>query len=312
MRSIVAIGMFDGVHAGHRHLLADLTGEARRRGLEPAVVTFDRHPLSVIRPERCPGLLTTSEERGALLREAGIGRIEVLRFDESMRSLTAAEFARDILLPRLEAAAVMLGYDNGFGSDQLRDADDYRRALAPLGIEVTQSSPFGGSGSDGPTPASSVIRNMLTAGDITGANALLGRPYNLTGKVVPGKQLGRTIGFPTANVAPHPDKLIPAAGVYAATADVDRLNGVPALVNIGTAPTVNGPGSSRIIVEAHLDLAGAATADTVGDTFKKYDFYGKTMTLRLLHRIRDEKRFDSLDALRGALEKDLRTLRACL
>lgn len=282
----VAIGMFDGVHRGHRFLLDRLKAEAERRGFEPAVVTFDRHPKSVIRPDEMPRLLTTVSERVALLTEAGIHNIEVVPFDGDLRRLTAAEFARRVLLEQLEARYLLLGYNNGFGADRLGAVEAYREALAPLGIEVDVCQPL-----DRLSVSSSAIRRAIADGDMVSAAQMLGRSYDITGTVVKGRQLGRTIGFPTANLRVAGDKLLPRPGVYAA-----ECFGAPAMLNIGTAPTVSDGGT--MTVEVHIIATSPADAST------PLDLYGKTVAVTVLKRLRDEQRFADLDRLRAALEAD--------
>ncbi len=299
MPTAVSIGMFDGVHIGHRFILDHLKDYARAHGLEPAVVTFDRHPLAVIRPEAAPPLLSDVDSRVDMIRDCGIDRVIVLPFDATLRRLTAAEFARDILAPRLDARAVMLGYDNGFGSDRLGSPEAYSAALSPLGIDVTACPPYPGE-----AVSSSIIRRALADGDIATANRLLGRPFTISGTVVPGKQLGRTIGFPTANIAPAPGMALPAAGVYACrvVAPGTNLDGLPAMLNVGTAPTVNGADATRLITEAHI---------ITPDDTPTLNIYNKPLTLNVISRLRDEQRFPSIDALTAALATDkARTLAA--
>lgn len=302
MKSMLSIGMFDGVHPGHRHLLRQLVADAKRRGLASAVVTFDRHPLSLIRPDSCPRLLTTASERRKLLSAEGVDNVFVLPFDESTRRLTARQFMEVAVKPLVDVKAIMLGYDNGFGSDRLRDPEAYRAVFEPLGIEILRSTKSAVD-ENGVAPSSSAIRNALASGDIPLASRLLGRDYSVSGTVVRGRQLGRTLGFPTANLQIAPEKLLPALGVYAARAIIDgdsRTQPVPALVNIGTAPTVNGADAEKIIVEAYLDLGADSDCP---------DLYGRIVTTEFVGRLRGEQRFPGLEELKSAIASDLSALR---
>lgn len=292
--------MFDGVHRGHRFLIERLVAEGRRRGLRTLVVTFDRHPLTEINPILAPKLLMSTDERIAALGALGADRVEVLAFDSALRRLTARQFAENVLQP-LGVRAVLLGYDNAFGSDRLKTLDEYAAVLNPCGIEVIRCTPFNNPDS-ADIPASSAIRRALAVGDVASANDMLGRPFTISGTVVGGRRLGRTLGFPTANLDIAPDTMLPASGVYAGTAQVpllDKTESLPALVNIGTAPTVNGPDARRVIVEVHID------------TDIPLDLYDKHLTVSLFRRIRDERRFPDVDALREALHADLADLRRC-
>lgn len=294
----VAIGMFDGVHIGHRFVLDRLKDYARLNGLQPAVVTFANHPLSVIRPEAAPPLICDLDNRIDKIHRQGIDSVVVLPFDNALRRLTAAEFGRDILRPQLDARAVLLGYDNGFGSDRLASPQEYADALAPLGIDVAAYPPY----PDGAV-SSSIIRRMLAGGDIQAANKLLAEPFTISGTVVSGRRLGRTIGFPTANIVPSPGLVLPASGVYAARVISSNpvIDGRPAMLDVGTAPTVNGTAATRVITEAHIILPDSTPAP---------DLYGSKLTLSLMERLRDEQSFPDLDALTAALAADReRTLR---
>ena len=283
-RSIVAVGMFDGVHAGHKFVLERLCELAETLKLEPVVVTFANHPCSVVRPDKTPLLITDVKSRIELIRKTGVERVEVLSFDESLRQLTAAEFVEKILKPRFGAEAVLIGYDNGFGSDKLNGADAYRSVLEPLGVTVYGCSPYAGF-----EVSSTMIRRALLEGDIEAANKMLGREFRISGKVVTGRKLGSTIGFPTANISVDKELILPKQGVYAA-----ECCGLPTMVNIGTAPTVSKDAEAPVTVEAHI----------IGGEDDKMNLYGKTIDIYLLARIRDERRFENLDELKTALERD--------
>lgn len=293
MKTSIAIGMFDGVHTGHKFLLDRLRHIAAASGTEPAVVTFDRHPLEIIRPGHSPLLLTDVDERIDLIRGAGIDRIEVVNFDEAVRSLTASDFCRTFLCPTLDPAVLLLGYDHGFGSDRLKGRQSYAEALTPLGISVEDCPPY----PDGPV-SSTIIRQQLAEGDVVRAAESLGRLYRIVGRVNHGKQLGRTIGFPTANIDIAPDRMIPADGVYAGivSSGPGHVVGKSAMINIGTAPTVNGTDATKRTVEAHI-----LDSDS--------DLYGKKLGIDFVKRLRDEQRFDNIDSLRSALQADMLAVR---
>lgn len=288
--SIVAIGMFDGVHRGHRYVLQQLLDESRRLDVRPIVVTFDCHPKSVICAERAPRLITDTDRKCRYIRDLGIDDIAILPFNNHLRSLTAEQFAQKILIPQFDVRYVLLGYDNGFGSDRLRSPEQYRDVLRRVGIEVIECRPLPGL-----EVSSTLIRNKLGEGDIKGANNLLGNNHVITGKVVGGKQLGRTIGFPTANIDTG-TVLLPRSGVYAARViEPVALAGTPVMLNIGTAPTVNHNPQGPVTVEAHL----ITDADL--------DLYGCTVSVELVERLRDEQTFSSLEALQAALARDRAT-----
>lgn len=296
-RKAAIVGMFDGVHLGHRFLIDRLKREASIRGMSPSVFTFPSHPLTVVNPAIAPRLLSTPEEKLSLLAGTGIRIPDIgfILFDEELRNLHAADFL-GMLHDRYDVDFILRGFNNRFGTERNLSGDDYRRIAADCGIELVEadSLPFG----DGENPlpvSSSRIRQDIEEGNIEGANLMSGHPYRLTGTVVGGKRLGRTIGFPTANISvPHSAKLIPARGVYICVAEADGSR-MKAMVNIGLRPTVDGPGSAQTI-EAHIiDFNG--------------DIYGKEVTLEFHKRLRDEILFSSPAELADRLEADRRITR---
>ena len=293
--TIVAVGMFDGVHRGHRFILERLVSLAHKLDLEPAVVTFANHPLSVIAPDRQPGLLSDTATRVGHIEQCGISNIRILTFDDALRGLIATEFAHKFLKTELNARAVLLGHDNGFGSERLRSVEAYRTALQPLGIDVYACEALPGQ----TVINSTAVRNAVSSGDMHRAEELLGRPYMLSGKVVRGKHLGTTIGFPTANIATG-SLLLPRPGVYRGTVvEPARAAGLPAMINIGTAPTVND--GNDIVVEVHI-----ISDQPLGD------MYGEKVSVTVSERLRDERRFASVAELQQALAADRqRILRQC-
>lgn len=286
MSTAVTVGTFDGVHRGHQTVLRMLREESARLGLAPLVVTFDRHPLETVAPERAPGLIMAPDSRDALIRGCGV-EVERVAFTEDVRRMTAAEWMRR-LVGEYGASMLLLGYDNTFGSDgMVMTSDDFRAEGQRIGLRVEVAPAVAGC-------SSSAVRKALAAGDIMLAASILGRPFSIRGVVGRGRQLGRTIGMPTANVEASPRQLVPAPGVYAARACVP-LSGktavYDAVVNVGTSPTVTDCGVMRI--EAHLlGFSG--------------DLYDREIRIEFGTKIREERKFHSLDDLRAQIEADIR------
>lgn len=280
------IGMFDGVHIGHRHLIDTLI-RANTADLPPGAVTFTDHPLVTLRPEAAPALLTPPDEKANLLRSLGVHPC-MMQFDRSIASMSAKQFMQ-LLKERYDIDRLVLGFNNRFGHDKNLSFTDYCRLGKELGIEVIQAAEL-------PSPStvsSSAIRQCLLDGEVARASEMLSRPYSLTGTVEHGQHLGSKIGFPTANLNPDsPRQLIPATGVYAAKAITDDGTIHTAAVNIGYRPTVDRSASPLKTIEAHLiDFTG--------------DLYDRKLTLEFTIKIRDERRFDSIDDLRRQLDRDI-------
>ena len=289
---IATIGFFDGVHIGHCHLINMLKKVARERGVEACVITFDRHPRQVVQPEWCPEMLTTLEEKTQLLEATGIDRCEVLHFDREMANQSAHDFMLHTLKEKLGVSILVTGYDNRFGHNRSEGFEDYVRYGKEIGIEVIKGEEL----TDGSNNvSSSSIRRMLKEGRIEDATRCLGREYQLTGTVVGGEHIGRTIGFPTANIRPNDSsKLIPANGVYAVDvwSQAGDINRERAMLNIGTRPTFNGTATT---IEVHIPhFAG--------------NLYGSTLSIAFLRKIREERKFDSPEALIEQLNKDLNNI----
>jgi len=304
---IATTGFFDGVHLGHRLVTERLVSLAHERGDESLVITFWPHPRAVLQDgARELRLLNSLEEKKELLRGLGVDRVEVLDFSRSFAALTAEQYLRDVLQHRFGVTTLLVGYDNRLGSDRLT-ARELRPIAASLDIELLELPPL--SFRPGETPlsfrpseaplsfrpseargeiSSTVIRKSLEQGLVQAAAEMLGYGYSLTGAVVAGNHLGRTIGFPTANMRLYePLKLIPARGVYAVEAEVLGET-YRAMTNIGTRPTVGG---TYTTVETHiLDF--------------DEDIYGLPLKITFLRRIRDEIHFPSLDGLKAQLAKD--------
>lgn len=291
MKGFVAtIGMFDGVHLGHRFLLDRVRREAAGRGLATLVVTFAEHPLSVINASLAPKRLTTNERRTKLLLDSGIDRVETLEFDETLRQLTAAEFMRH-LRDSYGVATLVMGFNHRFGHDRPATREQYVEVGRAVGVDVVFAEPYDGDG--GENVCSSAIRTALTAGDVAAANRMLGRPYSLRGKVVGGKQLGRKIGFPTANISTDDSLLIPARGVYAVDVTLDDGEKRRGMLNIGVRPTVDGSVAPVTTLEVNIfDWDGS--------------LYGRKIEVAFLARLRDERRFDGIEQLKKQLDEDRR------
>ncbi len=280
--SVLTAGTFDGVHRGHREVLRYVREVGEREGLEPLAVTFDRHPLQTIDPKRAPAMLTGSARRDELIRAEGVTPVE-LPFDDQLRSLTAEEWIAE-MAARFGARIIVMGYDHTFGKDGLSmSLEDYRRLAASHGISILQAPIVEGV-------SSSAVRKAIAAGDVETAARLLGRPHAMAGDVVHGRGLGRTLGFPTANIRTIPGVATPAGGVYAAEARLEDGSRRRAVVNIGSRPTIDGPNAPTSI-EAHLlDFDD--------------DLYGARIELAFLRRLRNEMKFDNVDLLADQIEKD--------
>ena len=291
MGQIATIGFFDGVHKGHRYLFKQLNEEAAARGLKPLIVTFEEHPRTVLQSDYIPKLLSTKEERKALL--SAYGEVVMLRFS-TIRDLTAEQFMIR-LKEEYGVEVLLMGYDHRFGSDGLRNPEDYRRVGAKQGIEVLRMEEY----QDGTQHVSSTeIRTALEKGDVERAKELLGRPYALFGKVVHGKGLGRTIGFPTANIEPEePNKIIPMAGVYEVKVKGERLKdeGVNELAN----ERVSGLGVRGM---CNIDSQGVIEVHLLG---YKGNLYGQNLTIQFMQFIRKERQFHSLDELQQQIKADV-------
>lgn len=276
MRYVATIGFFDGVHLGHRFLLDNLKKTACAEGLGAAVVTFASHPKLTLQGSS-PLLLTTYEERIDRLKAVGVD--EIFCFDFSVvRDMTAQEFMT-LLHERCDVDLLLMGYDHRFGSDGITDLHDYQRLGAAIGMGVKQIVC-----ADIGDVSSTKIRCALREGRVEDANRMLGYSYALIGKVVHGRGLGAQLGFPTANIDIPADKLIPRSGVYKA-----HVAEHEAILNIGTNPTVNG---DRLTIEVHLIDC-------------HIDLYDQTISVSLLHYLREDKKFATLDELKRQIQQDI-------
>lgn len=280
---VVALGNFDGVHLGHRAVLARAAEEARGRDGLVVAATFWPHPRSVIGRGEPPGLLTTLEMRREELLRAGADEVRVIPFDRALSKKSPEEFVEDVLIGDLGAAVVVVGENFRFGYKASGDVGDLVRIMREHGGDASAVEVRG----NGVEISSTRIRDLLGRGEVAEAAELLGRPYAVRGEVVVGDRRGQTIGFPTANVVPDPAVVVPERGVYACLVRVGD-DVLPACTNVGVAPTF-GRGESKI--EAHLlDFEG--------------DLYGRIVEVRFLQRIRGEKRFSGVEELKEQIGRD--------
>ncbi len=287
--SAVTIGVYDGVHRGHQAVLSDLAARADGLGVaQRAVLTFDRHPLVLVSPERVPGLLTTIEQRLEILESLGVDLVGILPF-EDVREMYAAEFIHQVLLGSLGAKLVVVGNNFRFGRDRQGDVEALREEGLRHDFEVDAVELLHG---DRAAVSSSAIRSLLAAGDVARVEAALGRPFELRGRVVSGDGRGHTIGFPTANLSFSEEMAVPARGVYAVRVHLSDRS-FAGVSNVGVRPTFGG---ETLTVEVHvLDFDGSLYEQTLGVAF--------------MHRLRDEQRFSGVDALVAQINIDVATAR---
>lgn len=294
----VAIGVFDGVHRGHQEILRQTVREARSQGLTPLALTFDTHPTELFAPAQSPTYIATLDQRLELLDEFGGGleAAAVVRFDAAFAGLSPEAFVADVLEGALGARHVLVGADFCYGTRRSGTVTTLLRDGAKNGFAVTVVPPIL---IDGERVSSTQIRGLITEGDVPAAVGLLGHSFVVCGTVVTGKQLGRTLGYPTANLSPaQPRQLLPGPGVYAALAHLADGRAIRAAVSIGTNPTTDTDGVSK--VEAYL-MDGFAE-----------DLYGQPLALDFRQKVRDTLRFESLDALVSQMAQDVENIAALI
>lgn len=283
--TVVTVGTFDGVHLGHRAILREIERRAEARGLHSVLLTFDRHPLTVVRPEHAPPLLTTPNEKKQILAQFGIDYVAFVAFTRSLSRYTPEEFVRAVLVERLRASELVIGHDHGFGHDRSGDEDTLRALGGRYGFEVDVVD---GVVVNGLPVSSTRIRHLLSEGRVDAAARALGRPYSVTGSIVHGMGRGRTLGFPTANIAPPTGgKLLPAEGIYAVRANL-RTEIRDGLLHLGPRPTF--AGSPPTIELFLLDF--------------DRDVYGEIVTVEFLKLLRGVRPFDSAVALIEQMRRD--------
>lgn len=289
---VIALGFFDGVHLGHAALLRRTVEEAARRGVTPAVFTFDRPPKEVLTGTPCP-LINSPEDRKDLVRRLfGIREVLMVPFDHEMMTTPWDDFVTNILVGRYHAVHLVAGHDHHFGHKNQGSPELLMEKCRELGLgcDIIPKVEVGGI-----TVSSTYIRRLVEMGQIERANRFLGHPHVLTGTVRHGRGLGSSRLFPTANLIIPPHVLVPSHGVYVTRATLEDGSSYAAVTNVGTRPTVNS--GSDITVEACLlDFQG--------------DLYGKTLRVEFFQHLRDEIRFDSLDALKAQIAADADTTRA--
>ena len=290
LKSVATIGVFDGVHAGHQQVINRVVSDAKFHHLASMVITFDRHPRQLFDPQFRPQLLTTQQEKEQEIERLGVDFLVVLPFTKEMAALSARDFMAQILKERLNVKMLQVGYDNRFGHDSTEGIDDYRRYGDELGIMVYKGIRLDFQGYSVPVCSSNIRSLIAEEGEVDTANMFLGRNYELSGKVMPGEHIGHQLGFPTANLEPDdPFKVIPASGVYGVWATVgDSQKPLPAMMNIGTRPTFDG--RNRTLEVNIFDFDG--------------DLYGQTVRISFLFRLREERKFESPEALVAQLQKD--------
>lgn len=284
--AVVTVGTFDGVHTAHREILRLVTEKAQQTGAQSVVITFSPHPRTFFSPEGDLKILSDNREKAFLIEQTGIDALLIQPFSRPFAALTAEEFLKDLLIDRLGTCAVVTGYDHSFGREKQNAYEFLQKTKDIYPVEAIRVPRME---CDGITISSSSVRRALEGGDIQLATKLLGRPYNLYGEVVHGKQLGRTLGFPTANIRlPEPSKLLPPDGVYAVRV---ILNGASfsGMMNIGMRPTVD-------------DYPGRSVEVNIFDFDR--DIYGQTLAVEIIAWVRSEVKFSSIEHLKAQLEKD--------
>jgi riboflavin kinase/FMN adenylyltransferase len=283
----VTIGAYDGVHRGHQYVIGHLRRLAADGGLETVVLTFDRHPAAVVRPESAPKLLTDLEQKLEVLATTGIDHTVVLHFDEPRSQEEPEDFVRSVLVESLRARVVVVGEDFHFGRRRRGNVALLQEMGGSLGFEVAHVPLLPGT-------SSTAVRRLLDAGDVAGAAELLGRPYEVRGVVERGDQRGRELGYPTANVAVPAEILLPAPGIYAGWWGGDHA----AAISVGRRPTFH-EGGSPVVLEAYLlDFEG--------------DLYGQRARVAFAGRLRDEERYESIEELVAQMARDVDATRAAL
>ncbi len=289
----LTVGNFDGIHLGHRAMLERLVGEARRRALVSCVLTFEPHPREFFAPQSAPTRLASLREKLELLAAHKVERVHVQRFARSFAALEPGVFVEQVLAKRLKARWILVGEDFRFGAKRAGDLPLLKSLGSRCGYEVEIMPVVTRAGT---RVSSSAVRAALAGGELAAAEALLGRPYSISGRVVHGRKLGRELGFATANVQLKHNRP-PLTGIYAA-----RVHGIgaaarPAVASLGVRPTITASG--RAVLEVHLfDFSG--------------DLYRAHVRVEFLHKIRDEEKYSDLDALKAQIGRDCEAARSFL
>ncbi len=286
----LAIGVFDGVHRGHQAVISTAARHAKEAGGAAVVVTFDPHPVKILRPELSPRLLTATQHKIELIRALGVSHLLVLKFDRALAETAPEEFVRQLVAAAKPLREICVGQEWSFGKNRAGNLALLKKLGAQLDFNVVGAEPVT---SEGEIVSSTAIRKAVEAGDFATATRMLGRDYTILGTVEEGKRLGRTMGFPTANLSAHSEQF-PPNGVYAAEGVLDGKM-VRGVVNLGVRPTVEADAAQRVL-EFHL-----------------FDFdrelYGEDIELRFLLYLRPERKFENLAALREQIARDVRDAR---
>ncbi|TMQ10242.1 MAG: bifunctional riboflavin kinase/FAD synthetase [Deltaproteobacteria bacterium] len=289
----IAIGNFDGVHVGHRALISRARELAEANAAVTVALTFDPHPSALLAPARAPRLLTSIERRIELLGEAGVDAVVVEPFTHELAGIAPNAFVDDVVIFALRARAIIVGYDFSYGQGRTGTVEALRAHGIHAGIEVAVVPAVT---VDGEVAASTKIRGHLRAGDLVRAARMLGRPWDVDGTVVHGAERGRALGIPTANIRPEVE-LVVAPGIYAVTLRIEGGTALPAVASLGTNPTFVEDGDLGLEVHV-LDWSG--------------DLYDRRVRTTFVARLRDERKFDSVDALMAQIARDIEQARAIL
>jgi riboflavin kinase/FMN adenylyltransferase len=289
--TVLTIGNFDGVHHGHRALLTRLTAKAREVALPATVLTFEPHPRELFAPDQAPARLSSLREKLKLLEDCGVDRVHVCRFNRALAGLSADEFIQQILVQGLSVRHLLIGDDFRFGKGRAGDFAALQRAGVEQRFTVEAMHTVDLKGE---RVSSSAVRDALAEGDIEHASRLLGWPYGIAGRVMHGEKIGRTLGFPTANIAIK-RKRLPLTGVFAVTVSGIDSRPLPGAASLGVRPTL--ADGLKPVLEVHLL------------DFDR-EIYGAHVTVNFLHKLRDEEKYDSLDALTAQIRRDVDAVRA--
>ena len=292
--TVCTVGTFDGVHRGHQSVLARIAQRAEQSGLHSVLVTFDPHPLEIVRPEHAPQLLTIGHEKLEVVAQCGINYMAIVPFTENLRRYTAAQFVDDVLLRRFHVRELVIGYDHHFGRGREGSPEVMRELGAQRGFAVEVLGPVS---ADDPAPiSSSRVRRAVAEGDLASAEAMLGRPYAVCGTVRQGDRRGRLLGFPTINLGSPPRrKLLPPTGVYAVRVQ-SSAGSFGGMMNLGGRPTF---GDENLSLEVHLFDADV-------------DLYGRYVSVEFVRYLRETRRFEGAEALVAQLHRDAEAARTAL
>ncbi len=289
--SVLTLGNFDGLHLGHRKIIAQVTRRAKELCLPSIVYTFDPHPMKVLAPEKSPPLLSTPKDKKSLIEAAGVDILIMANFTKDFASIHPKAFVKDILVERLGVREIWIGHDYSFGRGKQGSAAYLKELGLKLGFFV---GIIAAHKKEGDIVSSSRIRRLIKEGKIGAASRLLSVPYSIGGRVIKGREVGCSLGFPTANLSTRAE-LIPGSGVYAGYVELDKKQ-LPAVINIGKAPTFK---RGRVVIECHiLDFKGS--------------IYGKDIRVSFLRRLRSERLFKDTQTLKAQITKDVQRARSIL